>query len=311
MQDSVIRKISTSNGIGFFTGPLPPIITRAYLTRVTIFSAILAIFVVPLALITVDATWDYVAGLCALTTIGLPIIGIRLSRRPAKPIKVIEANGIWISNEIISWGKKPLEFEQERTLPELYSPQNEPIRLVGEMTLPEEAGTHVDTQKATVTFQITHSRKNKKYYRIVLIHVSQDGKNIHSHNLIVDLGVPILIVNGELFPIYHTTVADQLRKIADTIKSFENGGANLSNLLITPRTNISIGIPLAVGAAVGGVAQSIADSKKFHDIVNGIAKGDFVDPETGKFLLELIQNYKWNIGYRPLGDKELGLSDQW
>ena len=312
MQDSVIQKISTSKGIGFFTGPISPSGTRAILIAVGGLSALAAIFLVPIALISVDVTWeDFAAGVCVLTAVVPAIIGFRLSRRPAKVVKILDVDGIWISDDIISWGRKSLELEKEFTLLDLYSAQKEPIPLVSEMTLSAKGDTRIDTQESTVTFQITHSRNNKKYYRIVRIHVSQDGKDIYSHNLIVGFVEPILIVDGKLFPLRHMKIADQLRNIADTIKSFKNGGANLSNLLITPRTQISIGIPLAVGAVVGGLVQSLADSTVKDRIINAIAKGEFIDPETGKVLLELIQNYKWNVGFRPLGDRELGSDDNW
>ena len=304
-------KIPVSSGVGIFTGPVPEKEAQSANRLLAILGSILTIIVIWLTVRYAEGELLlYIpAALCIITTVFLIVIAVNSYRKPIKPVQTIDIDGVWISNETIRWGKKTVELEDEHFIADLYSSAVNPINLSPEMTVPQNQKSFVDTTKGTVTFQIAHSRTNNKKYKMVFVHVSESGKDLHSLNLLS--GKPVLIVNGKLHSLNHLSLADQLRNVADTVKSFAREDVNPCSLLITPRTQVSIGIPLATGAIVGGIAQSFADSKSFNNIVNAIAKGEFIDPETGKFLLELIQNYKWKVGHRPLGDKELGAFDQW
>lgn len=308
-KESIIA-IPVDNGVGIFKGPISEQDMQSGYKTLAIASSILTVIVIWITIRNASEFLYYIpSALCSITSIFLILSAIRLKKTPIKSVKKVKIDGVWISDEKIWWGEKTIELESEHLISDLYSLGVNPINLLPEMTIPQNQKTSVDTSKGIATFQIAHSSNNNKKYKIVFIHISQDGKDLYTQKLLTNNIV--LIVNGKLYTFNHLRLVDQLKKIADTVKSFGKEEVNPCSLLITSRTQVSIGLPLAAGAIVGGIAQSFADSKARDNIVNSIAKGDFVDTETGAFLLDLIQNYKWKVGYRPLGDKELGAYDQW
>lgn len=305
-----IVTIPVDNGVGIFEGPISEQDMQSNYKTLAIIGLILTVIVAWITIKNASEILHYIpSALCSITTIFLILSAIRLKKTPIKPVKTVKVDGIWISEEKIWWGEKTIELEKEHFISDLYSLGINPINLLPEMTIPQNQKTSIDTSKGIVTFQIAHSKNNSKKYKIVFIHISQDGKDLYTQKFLI--GNPVLITNGKLYTFNHLRLVDQLKKVADTVKSFGKEEVNPCSLLITSWTQMSIGIPLAAGAIVGGIAQSFTDSKARDNIVNSIAKGDFIDTETGAFLLDLIQNYKWKVGYRPLGDKELGVYDQW
>jgi len=303
-------KIPTSNGIGIFAGPMPEEEEQSCSTVFAIMSFILAIIVIWLTALYASELIHYVpAVLCIIPTFILIHGTISGYRIPKKPKKTIDIDGIWISSEKIWWGKTTIEYADEHFHSELYLHEKQPIDLTSEMTMHQNQNPIVDTEKGRVTFQIAHPRNNDKDYKIAFIHIAQEGKDVHSKNLLEIK--PILVVDGKLYAFKQLSLTEQLRKVADSVKLFENKEVNPYSLLITPRTpgtKIPLVIPLVTGAIVGAIAQSFADSKAKdanERIINAISQGEFIDPEIGKFVLELMQDYKWEVGYRPLGDKEL------
>ena len=197
--------------------------------------------------------------LMALVTFVVLIFTIDVFRKPIQQRGSIAVEGVWITADSVVFGKHEMGLQNPWIISQLYEQDHVDLTSVASAKL--DGTTRVDASSAEIYIQLVNSEHQGNDYRIakVAMHniVNSDG-SFPTCNLMLDGGNRFIVVGSIAYLCARTTLADQVRKIADGLAAVNPKHNIRCNLLITPRSDAAgniLGGQAYLYGAVGGAIE--------------------------------------------------------
>jgi hypothetical protein len=155
--------------------------------------------------------------------------------------------------------------------------------------------------------QLAELTGRRGVYRIGRIQVGGPGLNGEDIDFL-GCARPVVVTGGEARSCFSVVLGAQLSAIARLVRP---GTGVRCRIVISPRAGEGVPSSMiflgAIGGAVKSLVESVQGSSRESAVRDALRSGSFVDPETSRLLLQLIEKQGWEVDVNALTPGQRGL----